>query len=41
MVKGAGAERRLTRLGLPARLVAQDGTVVTTPGWPISLVAAA
>ncbi|MDO0911368.1 FAD:protein FMN transferase [Streptomyces sp. DT2A-34] len=34
LVKGAGAERRLTRLGLPARLVAQDGTVVTTPGWP-------
>ncbi|MGW3101905.1 FAD:protein FMN transferase [Streptomyces sp. NPDC001100] len=41
MVKGAGAERWLTRLGLPARLVAQDGTVVTTPGWPTSLVAAA
>ncbi|WP_019074802.1 FAD:protein FMN transferase [Streptomyces hokutonensis] len=41
MVKGAGAERRLTRLGLPARLVAQDGTVVTTPGWPTSLAAAA
>ncbi|MFE2419167.1 FAD:protein FMN transferase [Streptomyces hokutonensis] len=41
MVKGADAERRLTRLGLPARLVAQDGTVVTTPGWPTSLVAAA
>jgi thiamine biosynthesis lipoprotein ApbE len=40
LVKGAGAERRLTRLGLPARLVAQDGTVVTTPGWPISPVAA-
>ncbi|MEV0736282.1 FAD:protein FMN transferase [Streptomyces sp. NPDC050549] len=41
MVKGAGAELWLTRLGLPARLVAQDGTVVTTPGWPTSLVAAA
>ncbi|XUL91475.1 FAD:protein FMN transferase [Streptomyces galilaeus] len=41
MVKGAGAERWLTRLGLPARLVAQDGTVVTTPGWPTSMVAAA
>jgi len=41
MVKGAGAERWLTRLGLPARLVAQDGTVVTTPGWPTSLAAAA
>ncbi|MFJ9631004.1 FAD:protein FMN transferase [Streptomyces sp. NPDC091280] len=41
LVKGAGAERWLTRLGLPARLVARDGTVVTTPGWPTSLVAAA
>jgi thiamine biosynthesis lipoprotein len=34
LVKGTGAERWLTRLGLPARLVAQDGTVLTTPGWP-------
>lgn len=34
LVKGAGAEHWLTRRGLPARLVAQDGTVVTTPGWP-------
>ena len=34
LVKGAGAERWLTRLGLPARLVAHHGTVVTTPGWP-------
>ncbi|MFI5965874.1 FAD:protein FMN transferase [Streptomyces asoensis] len=34
LVRGAGAERRLARRGLPARLVAQDGTVVTTPGWP-------
>ncbi|MFJ3307926.1 FAD:protein FMN transferase [Streptomyces sp. NPDC086549] len=34
LVKGVGAERWLTRLGLPARLVAQNGTVVTTPGWP-------
>ncbi|MEU3617439.1 FAD:protein FMN transferase [Streptomyces sp. NPDC006872] len=34
LVKGAGAERWLTRLGLPARLVSQDGLVVTTPGWP-------
>ncbi|MCG7204358.1 FAD:protein FMN transferase [Streptomyces arenae] len=39
LVKGAGAERWLTRLGLPARLVAHDGTVVTTPGWPTSAVA--
>ncbi|MFF8025233.1 FAD:protein FMN transferase [Streptomyces sp. NPDC007896] len=36
LVKGAGAERWLARLGLPARLVAKDGTVVTTPGWPTS-----
>lgn len=40
LVKGASAESRLTRLGLPARLVAQDGTVVTTPGWPTSLAPA-
>ncbi|MER5587007.1 FAD:protein FMN transferase [Streptomyces asoensis] len=38
LVRGAGAERRLARRGLPARLVAQDGTVVTTPGWPASPV---
>ncbi|MFI6337349.1 FAD:protein FMN transferase [Streptomyces sp. NPDC050535] len=36
LVKGAGAERWLARLALPARLVANDGTVVTTPGWPVS-----
>ncbi|MEV5847365.1 FAD:protein FMN transferase [Streptomyces sp. NPDC051985] len=36
LVKGAGAERWLTRLGLPARLVTHRGTVVTTPGWPVS-----
>ncbi|MGW6907634.1 FAD:protein FMN transferase [Streptomyces sp. NPDC054940] len=34
LVKGAGAERWLTGLGLPARLVSQDGLVVTTPAWP-------
>ncbi|MEU4615436.1 FAD:protein FMN transferase, partial [Streptomyces umbrinus] len=34
LVKGTGAERWLSGLGLPARLVARDGTVVTTPGWP-------
>ncbi|MEW1780189.1 FAD:protein FMN transferase [Streptomyces sp. NPDC086777] len=39
LVKGAGAARWLTRLGLPARLVAHDGTVVTTPGWPAPLPA--
>ncbi|MGW1028685.1 FAD:protein FMN transferase [Streptomyces sp. NPDC002577] len=36
LVKGAGAERWLSGLGLPARLVAHGGTVVTTPGWPNS-----
>ncbi|WP_340375566.1 FAD:protein FMN transferase [Streptomyces sp. SS7] len=34
LVKGEGAEKWLTRLRLPARLVTQDGLVVTTPGWP-------
>ena len=34
LVKGTGAETWLTRLGLPARLVTRNGTVVTTPGWP-------
>lgn len=34
LVRGNGAERRLTGLGLPARLVTQEGLVVTTPGWP-------
>ena len=39
LVKGTGAERWLTRRGLPARLVAQDGTVLTTPGWPTPVTA--
>ncbi|MEU1441455.1 MULTISPECIES: FAD:protein FMN transferase [Streptomyces] len=39
LVKGAGAQRWLAGLGLPARLVANDGTVVTTPGWPPSALA--
>lgn len=34
LVKGETAVRRLSRLGLPARLVTHEGTVVTTPGWP-------
>ncbi|MFF4256207.1 FAD:protein FMN transferase [Streptomyces sp. NPDC001663] len=34
LVKGAGAERWLTRMGLPARLVSQEGLVMRTPGWP-------
>jgi thiamine biosynthesis lipoprotein ApbE len=37
LVKGEGAERWLTRLGLPARLVSQEGLVITTPGWPTHL----
>ncbi|QYX77204.1 FAD:protein FMN transferase [Streptomyces akebiae] len=36
LVKGESAVRWLSRLGLPARLVTQEGTVVTTPGWPSS-----
>lgn len=39
LVKGVRAERWLTRLGLAARLVAQNGTVVTTPGWPTGATA--
>ncbi|MDX3695318.1 hypothetical protein PV726_34270 [Streptomyces europaeiscabiei] len=34
LVKGESAVRRLSRLGLPARLVTHEGTVVTTPGRP-------
>ncbi|WP_371576554.1 FAD:protein FMN transferase [Streptomyces sp. NBC_01314] len=34
LVKGETAVRWLSRLGLPARLVTHEGTVVTTPGWP-------
>jgi thiamine biosynthesis lipoprotein len=34
IVRGPDAAGWLTGLGLPARLVAQDGTVVTTAGWP-------
>ncbi|MFF4660176.1 FAD:protein FMN transferase [Streptomyces sp. NPDC001381] len=41
LVKGAGAEQWLTRLGLPARLVTQNGVVVTTPGWPTEVLEAA
>ncbi|MEU6374811.1 FAD:protein FMN transferase [Streptomyces sp. NPDC046909] len=37
LVKGEGAETWLTRRGLPARLVSQEGLVVTTPGWPTDL----
>lgn len=41
LVKGEGAERWLTGLGLPARLVSQEGLVITTPGWPTTLRGAA
>jgi thiamine biosynthesis lipoprotein len=34
IVRGADAVDRLTRAGLAARLVARDGSIVTTPGWP-------
>lgn len=34
IVRGAGAVDWLIRRGLAARLVARDGTVVTTAGWP-------
>ena len=34
IVDGASALGRLARLGLPARLVAADGSVVTVGGWP-------
>jgi thiamine biosynthesis lipoprotein len=34
IVMGAAAEEWLAGLGLPARLVAEDGSVVTVGGWP-------
>lgn len=34
IIRGADAPDWLSGLGLPARLVGTDGTVVTTPGWP-------
>jgi thiamine biosynthesis lipoprotein len=34
IVRGAGATAWLTELGLPARLVADDGTVQSIGGWP-------
>ena len=34
IIRGADAPGWLSGLGLPARLVGQDGTVVTTTGWP-------
>jgi thiamine biosynthesis lipoprotein len=34
IVRGADALDRLTRRGEAARLIARDGTVTATPGWP-------
>jgi FAD:protein FMN transferase len=34
LIRGRAAVAWLTRLAAPARLVAADRTVVTTPGWP-------
>jgi thiamine biosynthesis lipoprotein len=34
IIRGADAPGWLSGLGLPARLVGLDGTVVTTAGWP-------
>jgi thiamine biosynthesis lipoprotein len=34
IIRGASAPGWLSGLGLPARLVRQDGTIVTTAGWP-------
>jgi thiamine biosynthesis lipoprotein len=34
IIRRRGAERWLTKLGLPARLVADDGSVTTVAGWP-------
>jgi thiamine biosynthesis lipoprotein len=40
VVRGAQAVDRLSALGLPARLVRTDGTVVTLGGWPADPVPA-
>jgi thiamine biosynthesis lipoprotein len=37
IVRGADALEWLTRRGLAARLVARDGSIVSTPGWPAAL----
>jgi thiamine biosynthesis lipoprotein len=34
IIRGVAAPDWLASLGLPARLVAREGTVVTTAGWP-------
>jgi thiamine biosynthesis lipoprotein len=35
IIRSEAAPAWLTESGLPARLVRQDGTVQTTPGWPV------
>jgi thiamine biosynthesis lipoprotein len=37
IIRSAAAPAWLTSLGLPARLAASDGRIVTTPGWPDEL----
>jgi thiamine biosynthesis lipoprotein len=37
IIRSATAPAWLTSLGLPARLAASDGRIVTTPGWPDEL----
>jgi len=41
IVRGAAGRRWLERLGLPARLVAQGGSVAQVAGWPLARVARA
>lgn len=41
IIRSASAPDWLAGLGLPARLVGQDGTVVTTAGWPADSAGAA
>jgi len=36
IIKGEAAPDWLGEAGLPARLVRHDGSVATTPGWPIN-----
>jgi thiamine biosynthesis lipoprotein len=40
LVRGERAFDWVRELGLPARFVRENGTVVTTPGWPLHEVAA-
>jgi thiamine biosynthesis lipoprotein len=40
IVRGEPAALWLQRMGLPARLVRTDGTIVRTGGWPLEADAA-